>query len=370
MADETPPNVVEKTEEELEAEENERRERDAAWKKTTKQLKGKDMNSLLAAINACRSHDYLLSGGCLVPLVDTLKKPSAKWAKKNYPAVISSALETLLSFLLVEPVIPEPPPVEEPPPVAEGVEPVKPTPPPPQPPPRHPNMAFILTEMAKKKKQCKIKGVEKIGLNMANKDVSIQLNSLRCVKAVIDGALAIDDKTKIPKGKKSVLLDLPLAKEKKGIIKKVRCLDDQGPRTNHPRPSSSPPLSHTLTDPCSPSPQLATGTVKNLSKLLLILVNRFEKEKETPPELVEPEEGAIVPPLPTTNEAIAVALKCIEFCIEKNGATSMKNMIKNKCPEALLRLLALPDHRPSALGLLTKLSGYGEAGAKSMAFSR
>ena len=85
-------------------------------------------------------------------------------------------------------------------------------------------MAFILTEMAKKKKQCKIKGVEKIGLNMANKDISIQLNSLRCVKAVIDGALAIDDKTKIPKGKKSVLLDLPLAKEKKGIIKKVRGL--------------------------------------------------------------------------------------------------------------------------------------------------
>ena len=52
--------------------------------------------------------------GCLVPLVDTLKKPLAKWAKKNYPAVISSALETLLSFLLVEPEIPEPPPVEEP----------------------------------------------------------------------------------------------------------------------------------------------------------------------------------------------------------------------------------------------------------------
>ena len=217
-----PVEVAVKTEEELEAEENARRERDASWKKTTKQLKGKDMNSLLAAINACQSHDFLLSGGCLVPLVDTLKKPSAKWAKKNYPAVISSALQTLLSFLLVEPEVSQAPPVEEPPPAAEGEDPVEPKPTPLQPPPRHPNMALILSEIAKKKKQCKIKGVEKMCLNMANKDMSIQLNSLRCTKAVIDGALAIDDKTKVPKGKKSVLLDLPLAKEKKGIIKKVR----------------------------------------------------------------------------------------------------------------------------------------------------
>ena len=41
MADATQDPPVEKTEEELEAEETARRERDAAWKKTTKQLKGK-----------------------------------------------------------------------------------------------------------------------------------------------------------------------------------------------------------------------------------------------------------------------------------------------------------------------------------------
>jgi hypothetical protein len=46
------------------------------------------MNSLLAAIKACESHDFLLLGGCLVPLVDLLKKPKVKWAKKNYQNVI------------------------------------------------------------------------------------------------------------------------------------------------------------------------------------------------------------------------------------------------------------------------------------------
>jgi hypothetical protein len=183
----------------------------------------------------------------LVPLIDLLKKPKAKWAKKNYQNVISSALETLLSFLLVQP---EPEPEPEPEPVPEPtfdeagneVPAPAPVPPPPKPPPRHPNTAFILTEIAKKKKQCKIKGFDKIALGLTHKDVDIRLNSLRCIETIIDAALAIDDKTKIPKGKKSVLLDLPLAKEKKGIIKK-----------------------------------LSSGTVKNLSKLLLNLVATLEK---------------------------------------------------------------------------------------------
>ena len=337
---------LEMTEEEIEAEEAARRMKEAAYKQTAKKLKGKDLNTLLAAIKTCESHDFLLSGGCLVPLVDLLKKPKAKWAKKNYHNVISSASETLLSFLLCEPEPePEPKVKQDPAPTldADGneVPAAAPTPPPPKPPPRHPNTAFILSEMAKKKKQCKIKGVDKFQLGLVHKDVGIQLNSLRCIKALIDAAMAIDSVTKVPKGKKQVLLDLPLAKEKKAIVKK-----------------------------------LSTGTVKNLSKLLITLVGRFEKESgsdASPPAqaaATDPEtETPLVPPLPTTNEAIAVTLDCIQFCIDKNGATSMKNMIKNNGPSALLKLLAQPNHLQASLALLLKVSSYGEAGAKSMTFA-
>lgn len=81
------------------------------------------------------------------------------------------------------------------------------------------------------------------------------------------------------------------------------------------------------------------------------------------------DEAPLVPPLPTTDEAISTTLKCIQFCIDKNGATSMKNMIKNKGPEALLKLLSKPNHLAPSLALLLRTASYGQAGAKSMTFA-
>ena len=62
----------------------------------------------------------------------------------------------------------------------------------------------ILTELAKKKKLCKIKGVDKFVLGLVHKELPIQMLSLRCVDLIVRKAMGIDSNTKVPKGKKQV----------------------------------------------------------------------------------------------------------------------------------------------------------------------
>jgi len=328
------PEAEEISEEEQARLEEIRRVAEASWKKASKQLKGKDIGTLLSATKACNtSFDYLNQGGCLIPLVELLKKPKGKWAKKNYPSVQTAALTVLHGFLSAEP---DPIPVPEPPAAAtaiEGNESAAPTAPPiPVLAPRHPNIQTILTEISKKKKQCKIKGADKFHLNLAHKDLAISLLSLSCVSLIVKAAESIDDKTKVPKGKKQVLLD-PFGKERKGIIKKV-----------------------------------GTGTVKNLSKLLPILVERLGKEGEGD---ADGGDGAVaggkadgaesnsdgslpLPPLLSTKSALSTSLSLVSFCLS-NNKDALSHLIKCGGVAPLLSLLKETDFRASATKILEKV---------------
>ena len=169
MGDAPPPEEID--EEALAAAEALRREAEASWKKASKQLKGKDIGTLLAATKACHtSFDFLTAGGCLIPLVELLKKPKAKWAKKNYPTVIQGALVVLHQFLSAVEPEPEPEPAPDAADTEEGAEgAAQPNVPPlPKLKPRHNNTVLILTEIAKKKKQCKVKGVDKFQVRGEN----------------------------------------------------------------------------------------------------------------------------------------------------------------------------------------------------------
>jgi len=209
MADNTPPDSGE--DEELARLELIRREKEESWKKAGKQLKGKDCNTLLSAVRACgNSYEFLLQGGCLVPLTELLKKPKAKWAKKNYPKIIESALVVLSEFLGATPEVIEEDGTKDNASIGEEKKDDGPTSeevsatPVPILPPRHPNTLAILTELAKKKKLCKIKGVDKFVLGLVHKELPIQMLSLRCVDLIVRKAMGVDSNTKVPKGKKQV----------------------------------------------------------------------------------------------------------------------------------------------------------------------
>ena len=256
------------------------------------------MNSLQLAISACVAPPFLTTGNCLIPLIDLLKKPKAKWAKKNYEGLVDKALDVLIDFIKQQPDN-----LERPTDTADAslTDPL--------PPPRHPNMFHLLTEMTKPKKSCKIKGVEKFVLNLSHKDLAIALKSLEAIDIIVTASQAIDAVTKIPKGKKQVLLDLPLAKEKKGLLK-----------------------------------NLATGTIKSLAKLLSKLLDA--------PEL--------------NDAAITKILGLMTFCTTTVPATATKHLIAAAAGTTLLRLLPHALHRESALPLLSLLQTYGEPGAKAL----
>ena len=73
-----------------------RKQKEADWRKTAKQLKAKDVTTKLAAIEKCRGDDSnyepLLEGDCLGPLMQLLV------AKKKNTPIVEAAVAVVLSF--------------------------------------------------------------------------------------------------------------------------------------------------------------------------------------------------------------------------------------------------------------------------------